>query len=241
MADQPDPSSAAADATPMPKLTHEHSIFARKFKITSFEHDPIRWNRDWEKVLRTLSSADVYTAMGEFLSKMSLSEPDAIPQLHQGFKEDVLSQQSAFTGVWDELLGENFDSFSAAWFLLDEKERTRHLLKGLEEASQRLGFGQDSRALCPEITVSAMLKQSGRTFTEFLTNYQAKLKETSAGHPYLVASEWWNKAPQDVPQSLSDTFPPSAFEILTLLRNVFIGALLATPSSHLGLIRYFFS
>jgi hypothetical protein len=221
MTDQPDLSSAATDGSPTP-LPHEQSIYARKFNITSFQHDPKRWNRDWEKVLHTLSSEDVYTTIGGNVSQLCLSVPDEIPRLCQDLKAGVLHLQSGLTKLWDDLLGEKFESFRTAWFLLDDNERTRYLLKGLEETIRRAVFGQDLRALCPEITVSAMLKGNGRPYTDFLTTYQMKIREMAVGQLYLVPSEWWNKAQQDIPQSLSETISPSVFEILTLLRNQFI-------------------
>jgi hypothetical protein len=224
MSDQPDP-NGATDVTPTPMIPHEHSLYVGKFNITSFEHDPKKWNGDWEKVLRTLSSADVYADMGERLAN---GPRDILSQLHQSLERSVLHHQSGFTEMWDKLVEEQFEYFRTSWLLLDEKERTRHLFKGLEKATQHSGFGQDARALCPEITMSAMLKQKGVPFIDFLSTYQAKLKEVTAGHPYLVASEWWDKAPQDIPQSLSETFPTLVLEILTLMRNYFIGESLST-------------
>jgi hypothetical protein len=222
MTDHVDPNGTAPDAAPARRLTHEHSLYAQMFNITSCEYDPEKWNRDWEKALRTLSFADVYAQMGERMSNRSLSATDMTPRLHQLLKECLLHQQSRLSKLWDDHLVEQFESISIAWLFLDEKERNRHLLKGLEEATKVSPFGQDSRALCPEITVSAMSKQKGRPFIDLLNTYQAKLKEVTMGDPYLVANERWDTAPLETPPSLSETFPPSAFEILTLVRNYFI-------------------
>jgi hypothetical protein len=212
----PHPNSPAADPT------HEQSLYADKFNITSFQRNPKRWNKDWEKVLHALSAVDAYSSMGMMLSASFSSRPDMYSQMRQHLKDKEIHQQHCFTNLWDEFLGQRFESFSAAWVLLDGKERTRHLLKGLEGAIQDVAFGQDVRALCPEITVSAMLKENGRRFTDFLNTYQVKLREATVGHPYLYRSEWWDKALKDVPPSLSRTLLPFTFKSLTLLRTQFI-------------------
>ena len=39
----------------------DHSLFALKFNIPSIKSDSLRWNKEWDKVLHTLSaSEDVY-------------------------------------------------------------------------------------------------------------------------------------------------------------------------------------
>jgi hypothetical protein len=160
--------------------------------------------------------------LGEMLSQIFSSRSDTVSQLCQTLKVEVIRQQRTFTETWNNILATSFESFSSAWLLLDEKERRRRLLGGLEDVNQRSLLGQDSRALCPEITVSALLKQNGRRFIDFAKTYRTKLMEVAVGNLYLVESEWWDKARKDVPQSSSAKFPPSTFECLTLLRTQFI-------------------
>jgi hypothetical protein len=219
-----DPTSA--DTTPAPE---RFSVWAHKFNITSMKANPIRWNREWEKALQTLSSSDVYRTMGEGLLEVGLLEPAKFSQVSQGVKDVLCYSEEGVTMIWDDMLQEKFESFKMAWLLLDEKERIRHLLKGLEEGCQRALLGEDSRALCPEITISSMLKRNGGAFTDFTSDYCKRLKDASASRPYFFPSDWWDKALQDLPQSLSETLEPSALALLTLVRNEFIGEFINLP------------
>lgn len=56
-------------ASGMARASFSLFFWANKFKIPSFQHDPWRWNKDWENVLCTLSSKDVYTKMATLYSK----------------------------------------------------------------------------------------------------------------------------------------------------------------------------
>jgi hypothetical protein len=101
---------------------------------------------------------------------------------------------------------------------LDEKERKRHLLKGFQEGYERVSFHYDSRALCPEITVRALLKRRGAVFTDLVGTVCEGKKEAGKGNVYLHPSEWWDQA-----KNVSDPNVEGTFSLLTLLRNEFIG------------------
>jgi hypothetical protein len=194
------------------------SFWAGKYKITSLKSDPWRWNKDWEKVLRTLSSADVYSAMGRIYKKESW--PAAEHSKHtQVLKDGVCDIQNRMIDVHE--LGQKGD-FATAWVLLEENERKRHLLDGMKKAFEQVAYHQDSRALCPEITISSMLKQRGRAFLDFVDVYKKGKKDAGVDTPFCLPSEWWEKAVENAPQSLLETFAEPTFAFLTLHRNNFI-------------------
>ena len=90
----------------------------------------------------------------------------------------------------------------------------------MEEASQNVFFAQDCRALCPEITISSILKQRGRAFVDFISAYRKGKKDLDAS--YSLPNEWWEKAAEDTPQSVSGRFEESTLTLLTLERDEFI-------------------
>ena len=112
--------------------------------------------------------------------------------------------------------------FMTVWMLLDDAERKRHLLNGLKEACDQASLRQDGRALCPEITTRAMLKQNGMPFVEFVRNLAKGIREGGGeGRVYTLPSEWWQSA-VTMPEPWSDEVK-FAFKQLSLQRNEFIG------------------
>lgn len=98
---------------------------------------------------------------------------------------------------------------------------TRHLLKGLESPCGDASWGHDWRALCPEIILTHMLRQGGKVFSDFFTDYGQGKKDAGEGNVYFLPSEWWEKAvDKSKPLSGEDEFK---FKMLTIQRNEFIG------------------
>ena len=221
-----------AETTPSATLTEQNhdgddddddddwSIWAQKFKITSIKSDPWRWNKDWEKVLHSLSSRDVYPMMGGMYLKASW-DPADLTQHAEGLEERVGRFQSTIlVKVWDSM--QESRHFVTAWPLLEEAERKRHLLNGMKEACQSAFLREDTRSLCPEITVSSMLIQRGQAFVHFIDAFTKGKKELGDATPYCFPSEWWDKTLDDVPQSVLEKFVEPTFTLLTLHRNYFI-------------------
>jgi hypothetical protein len=220
----------SVDTTPTPinQTDDNPSFWAGKFNITSFESDPWRWNKEWEKVLHTLSASEDVSLMVNQIRKKSVGKPENISRMVQDLQELVCKDQKKFVELWvDEKLAR--DDFVAAWMLLEEAELKRHLLKGIEEACQ-FGIGQDSRALCPEITISSMLRQGGRRFIDFTDSYTKGKQSVGEEAPYFLPSEWWEKAVGGLPQSRED----STCEILTLQRSIFICESVQIHAHHHG-------
>jgi hypothetical protein len=105
------------------------------------------------------------------------------------------------------------------WKLMDEEERKKHLLNGMKEACEYSAFNQDSRAMCPEITTTAMLE--GMAFIDFTHNLCKAIKEQGPEKIHLLPSYWWQSA-VDLPQPWSvDAL--LAFTQLSVIRKEFIG------------------
>jgi hypothetical protein len=160
------------------------SLWAYKFKIISFKSDPWRWNKEWEKVLHTLSpSKYVYPMMGQ-MYKRGRWDPAKLSKHSYDLRNKVCDMQKTVVTAWDDL--EEKGHFVTAWVLLEEGERKRHLLKGIEGACEKAHWRQDSRALCPEITISSMLKQRGRVFIDFISAYRKGKREVGEDSLYSL-------------------------------------------------------
>ena len=205
-------------ATAMPPENPDTSFFARKYNIPTFESDS--WNKEWEQVLRTLSaSEDVYSSMGDIWHPDQIKAP--AQQKLKEFKEFVCMTQDKMVEVWDKLGGKI--RVDTLWLLLADEECKRHLLAGLRKACKDAIRGQDARALCPEVTVSFMLKQRGKAFIDFVKDCRNGKKDVGED-PYLVPNAWWqNAVDMSAPLSEETEFQ---FTMLSLERNHFIGELI---------------
>jgi hypothetical protein len=117
---------------------------------------------------------------------------------------------------------EELGGIVTTWLLLDEAERKRHLFNGIKETCEHVSLHYDGRALCPEITTTAMLKQNGRAFTDFARNFVKATKEAGADDLYPPPSKWWSSA-----VSMPEPWPEDIQFVYTQLsrqRNEFIGA-----------------
>jgi hypothetical protein len=192
------------------------SVFWPKYKIPSIKTDHSRWDKRWEKTLRRLSASDdVFPIMSTFWtgSRFQTHRTDDI-----GYTACLCRIQKVGLRFEEDL--EEKQPFEIAWLLLDEAERKRHLFNGMKEACQQASMYQDGRALCPEITTTAMLKQNGKAFTDFARDFIKGTKEAGAGKVYLVPSKWWSSAvrlPEPWPEKVK-----FAFTQLSLQRNEFI-------------------
>lgn len=143
-------------------------------------------------------------------------------------KDDIRKMQGVLVGLWRTPALK--DHLITAWMLLGPQEKERRLLEGFKEASKMCPFRQEARSLCPEIRTSLLLAHSGRAFTDLVEKYiAAKEAMDDSTIPYLFPSAWWDRARDDVPDDVLDMLDASAFMILTLLRNKFIGNITYYP------------
>lgn len=206
-----------ADPTPnniaAPSRFPDLGIFAEQFEITSVKTDPARWNKDWEKGLRSLSGQDVYSAFRDRVQDF-FGEIDS-SVLCEELTRRALKYQKVTREMWDVMMTD----FRTAWALVEEKERKKHLMKGLQAACEFAVLGEDSRALCPEISVNSMLKDRGKGFVDFISNFHRNLKEADVEALYTLPSQWWAGA--------LDASDPTAnahiSQLLTVERNEFLG------------------
>jgi hypothetical protein len=189
----------------------DYSVWGDQYTLTAFKADPDRWNKDWEKALRTRTAAVVFTHM-------------AVPgnsEFVPIFMEDMVGRQKSLVGLWARWNKLGIDHFITAWLLLDDKERKRHLMKGFEDSFPHVVGSQDARALAPEITTTALLKRNGKAFIEFLEGY-VKAKDVGNGEPYFYPSEWWDKALEGVSESVMEKLDEHSYPFIAINRDDFI-------------------
>ncbi|EGO05432.1 hypothetical protein SERLA73DRAFT_69044 [Serpula lacrymans var. lacrymans S7.3] len=192
------------------------SIWRLHLKITDIKKDRLRWNKEWEKALKSLESSDVYRVMSSAWKTVGARER----ALLETTRAMVLKVQTGAATVTGDIMER--DDFKNIWFLLEESERKRHILEGLQGACNHAAWGEDSRALCPELTASALLKARGQEFLDLLAQFLQAKKSSKPSAPFSIPSTWWDHAIDNAPQPLPER-DEFAYECLTLIRNEFIG------------------
>ena len=196
-----------------PPHSDNPSFFCRIYNIPSIKGNLAQWDTAWEKTLPTLSaSEDVYPIVCVIL-KLFTSV-----RAYDGHYEAVRKLQKA---TMDQVEHGETNCFSTAWKLVDEEERKKHILKGMKQACESATFYQDSRAMCPEITTTAMLEQQGMAFLDFARKLSKAIKEEDAEKVYMLPSDWWLSA-VNLPQPWSES-TLLTFTQLSTARNEFIG------------------
>ena len=181
-------------------------------EIPSDLPDLIRWDKKWEKILSTMSVNEAYASMKDMLLKDRSHTTPIFEMRHnlQRFQKGIVEFR-----FWDPTTP---DTTGDAWVLLDRGERKRHVLYGLRQSCKS---NQHLRALCPEITSSAMLKNKGVAFLIFITMYSIGVKDAGPENLYFLPSASWQSVVDDLETcSEEDKF---AFTHLTLHRNLTIG------------------
>lgn len=204
---------SAADSNPKPSV----SRFARKFDLPSINNDLLLWNKGWDKVLHQLSAQEVYAVLSPIWASDKLQATD-ISRLLEDFKAWVLKSQNMTVKLWVDM--EEKGDFVVAWLLLEESDRQTHLLNGLKQACEASSLLEDSRAMCPEVKISSMLKKSGKSYIDLIKSFTEGKKEVGEDNLYKLPSEWWENAVDE--SDLRSPEVESTFAILTLIRNEFI-------------------
>ncbi|KAG2345776.1 hypothetical protein BDR05DRAFT_974746 [Suillus weaverae] len=178
--------SAIEDHTTVEKPIDLPPLLSKKFNITDVKQDALKWNKEWEAAIASSTAADVLKEMTYFLDD-SFFPPTDIEFLHQ----DLRSVQDRVAEILRSLFDEGH--FDTIWLLLNVAEKRRHILEGLKGASEAPTlWGQDCRALCPEVTVSNLLSQGGKGFIDFLTRV-LEISESSI-KPAFLPNSWWEQA-----------------------------------------------
>jgi len=86
--------------------------------------------------------------------------------------------------------------------------------------SKYASCGQDGRAMCPEITSTALLSESGKAFMRFFRVYAEGIKSVGQDAIYLLPNQWWTQA-VDTAQPLHQDVE-FAHTQLTMQRNEFL-------------------
>jgi hypothetical protein len=142
-------------------------------------------NKDWEKGLRPLFCQDVHVVFHNKAQRVIDAEaPDQLSRSMESLRTRALEIQKLGIDLWDVLLLD----FCAPWLLLEEKERRKHLMKGLQMTCESVLLAKDSRVLCPEINFYSLLKDEGRGFVDFIRNFHRNLKQMDSDALYTVPS-----------------------------------------------------
>lgn len=206
-----------ADTTKDISGVPDYSLWGDEFNMEAFKANPARWNKDWENASRTRTAAEVFLHMGRVYGMKHDNDEGLIPML----TEHMTKVQESLSKVWGTVERDD-RHFVTAWLLLGEKERTRHLNKGFEDAYPIIAGRQDARCLAPEITTSALLKRNGQAFLELLEACVKGKQGVGEGNPYIHPSGWWDKALEGVPESFLKTLDENTHERMTIHRNDFI-------------------
>ncbi|KIJ60355.1 hypothetical protein HYDPIDRAFT_117259 [Hydnomerulius pinastri MD-312] len=212
-------------ASPIPDKD-QFSFWAKKLGIANLKENRVKWNNDWEKALKSFKNArEVVETMKDLFKGDDGSDSDAQPSdqsLMEELQDVVRKRQTAAKGFVKEIL--DLGHLDTIWILLDVSEKKRHVLQGLQNASN-ISFllGQDSRAFCPEITVTQMISRNGQGFVDFINTYHELAQATDPEKLYFFPSPWWEEAANDAanPMSAKARF---TYEFATMLRNDFLAS-----------------
>ncbi|RDB20598.1 hypothetical protein Hypma_012230 [Hypsizygus marmoreus] len=191
--------------------------------FTTIKSDPARWNKDWENVIHTFSSSpqEVFDIFGISM-RGAYTNPNFRPSLDvQDFKNLVRDHQKEVLKSFDNV--DKRGGFRTVWLFLDDKERQRHIQAGLEGACNMGVWKQDARLMCPEITMSKLLKDQGKALLAFMDGYQAGLKGAEP-EIYFLPNAWWDKVLEAcrAMQGVSTDLAEKLVTLLDLWRNDFI-------------------
>jgi hypothetical protein len=169
-------------------VDRDHSIFAQQFNIPSTASDISQWDCAWERLLPTLSISDVFPVISR--KWLRILNPHPIDD----YGERFFRSEELVMKLWDELTEKN-TIFVHVWLLLKEEDCKRHVLNGIKEACDYAILGQDVRALCPEITTSALLKHDGWGFVQLAHNCADGVKRAGVRAGIAVLwSDWFARA-----------------------------------------------
>lgn len=194
---------------------NDGSILEHRYQIPCISKDLVRWNKKWEKVMRTLSFDEVYSALSLFWNSNSAHDENTLSKHARSLGTLAFSLQCWL--VRQKVILEDRGSFELAWRLLNDEERTRYLLKGLDERCQNSPLAQDSRAICPEINLRVLLKEQGKPFIRLIHSIKEGKESMKDGALYRLPNEWWDKGGEKLQPSARVTF-----KRLTVQRNEFI-------------------
>ena len=194
------------------------SLFSKKYKITDIRSDAAQWNKDWEDILHNLASQEVFSTLKVFWEPRE-GEDDGMESLRAGFLPTIEKRlrevQNTIASTWEAM--EEQGHFETAWLLLPEKDRKRFLLKAVEGALRQTSISHDARALCPEISIRALLKENGKVYVDFIKDFGGHATDQKIYH---LPSEWWNQAARE---PANEPEPGYVFTRLTVQRAEFIG------------------
>ncbi|KAL6304837.1 hypothetical protein BKA93DRAFT_817295 [Sparassis latifolia] len=152
------------------------SHWATNAHITDIKQNSTQWNKDREKCIAGIAKAsEVFNVLGKLWLRVP---PNKRVRTVHHMQELVLHRQVPTAGgeLKDMMQKGDFDTI---WLLLEESERKRHLLAGIE--------GTCGRAFLGNIV-------AGQIFIDFLTAYDEGKHASDPQWPFLFPDEWWEHA-----------------------------------------------
>ncbi|KAG2038977.1 hypothetical protein BDR03DRAFT_999084 [Suillus americanus] len=184
-------------------------LLSKKFDITGIKQDMLKWDKEWEAALASSTAADVLKEISHVMDD-SFFTLDDLEFLHLDLRNVQEGAAQSLRKIFHE------GHFNTIWLLLDASEQRRHILEGLEKASEAPTlWGQDSRALCPEVTVLNSYQRAGRVFE---SSDPALLPNSSD-----LPNPWWEQTSNDANKKKRSKSTKIVFEVATINRNKFIG------------------
>ncbi|EIW87270.1 hypothetical protein CONPUDRAFT_161851 [Coniophora puteana RWD-64-598 SS2] len=218
---------------------NELSAWANKnhgFPAADVRIDRSKWVRDWDKGVENVatkpaSEVVMWTSVYRHPSTVGKRPGRSEREILRAAKLRAHRSHQVTMGLLKELysLPQNKQCSFRDWFMLVSAEKRRETLdQGFENACWCTAFGQDSRAFCPEINSTALLKRRGIELFDFCDRYMENMssyKEDDPTRRSMLHTDWWWSARRpedsDCPRSQHENYRV-LYQIYTYLRLEFL-------------------
>lgn len=174
----------------------------------------MRWDLDWEKVFKILKDPmKVYRLLLQGRPMLGEMDKEAIDTYCAALRE---AQKTAF--VCARCFRAPEFKLDKLWQLWDDDKRLQHMFAGLEFACESSPLSQDARVLCPEVSISHLLRDRGEAFVDLVRKFITSAGQTPPyALPFPFPDPWWQQLAREFPKP-----QPEAYIAMTLIRQEFI-------------------
>lgn len=198
-----------------PTMRPQPSFICHLLRITDMAEDRMRWDLDWEKVFKILKDPmKVYRLLLQGRPMLGEMDKEAIDTYCAALRE---AQKTAF--VCARCFRAPEFKLDKLWQLWDDDKRLQHMFAGLEFACESSPLSQDARVLCPEVSISHLLRDRGEAFVDLVRKFITSAGQTPPyALPFPFPDPWWQQLAREFPKP-----QPEAYIAMTLIRQEFIG------------------
>lgn len=194
-------------------------IAALNIKIPSSLTEDIdrrQWNAQWESYLERAQFPILFYQLAYRWSSMGHSgaRDSQLMGIRTNFRSMCLMQRNLTERILHAIVRDHFES---RWQEAEESVRERHLLEGLVRTCAHPQGAEQSRLLCPEVTLEKLQDSQGRAFLNLLKSYILDEYSAVPKKPLLLPSGRLN----DPPEAMSE-LDNIIREELIIDRNSFI-------------------